>query len=53
MELNLPAITKTDIMHCVFNPTEKNRLIVVFRWNLLKVDYENPNDVIDLEDLYV
>lgn len=53
MELNCPALTKTDIMHCVFNPTEKTRLIVVFRWNLLKVDYSEPEEVIHLEDLYV
>jgi|AntAceMinimDraft_5_1070358.scaffolds.fasta_scaffold00173_33 hypothetical protein len=53
LELDTPAITKTDIMHSVSNPTNNTRLIVVLRWNLSEIDYSEPEDVIDLEDLYV
>lgn len=53
LELDVPAITKTDIMHSVSNPTNNTRLIVVLRWNLSEIDYSEPEDVIDLEDLYV
>jgi len=28
-------------------------LIVAFRWGLENIDYSEPDDVIDLEDLYV
>jgi hypothetical protein len=53
MELDVPAITKTDIMHSVTNPTNNTRLIAVLRWDLEEIDYLEPEDVINLEDLYV
>ena len=53
MELDVPAITKTDIMHSVTNPTNNTRLIAVLRWDLSEIDYSEPEDVIDLKDLYV
>ena len=53
MELDVPAITKTDIMHSVSNPTNNTRLIAVLRWDLSEIDYSEPEDVIDLKDLYV
>ena len=53
MELDVPAITKTDIMHSVSNPTNNTRLIAVLRWDLSEIDYSEPDDVIDLKDLYV
>lgn len=53
LEMLTPAIVKTDIMHSAFNPNETGRLIVAFRWGLENIDYSEPEDVIDLEDLYV
>jgi len=53
LEMLTPAIVKTDIMHSAFNPNETGRLIVAFRWGLENIDYSEPDDVIDLEDLYV
>lgn len=52
LELDTPAITKTDIMHSVKNPNDTFRLIVVFRWSVNYCFYNNPNEVINLEDLY-
>ena len=53
LEMLTPAIVKTDIMHSAFNPNKTGRLIVAFRWGLENIDYSEPEDVIDLEDLYV
>jgi hypothetical protein len=51
LELTTPCITKTDIIHSVHNPTDKTRLIVVLRWDLYDISYNEPEDVINLEGL--
>jgi hypothetical protein len=53
LELNVPAVTKTDIMHSVFNPTNNIRLVAVFRWGLSKIDYSEIEEVLNIEDLIV
>jgi hypothetical protein len=53
LELDVPAVTKTDVMHSVFNPTNKTRLVAVFRWGLSNIDYSEIEDVLNIGDLIV
>jgi hypothetical protein len=53
LELNVPAVTKTDIMHSVFNPTDQTRLVAVFRWGLSFIDYSEIEDVLNIGDLVI
>jgi hypothetical protein len=53
LELSIPAVTKTDEMHSVFNPTNKTRLVAVFRWGLLNIDYSEIEDVLNIDDLII
>jgi hypothetical protein len=53
LELTTPAVTKTDVMHSVYNPTDKVRLVAVFRWKLSNIDYTEIEDVLNIEELIV
>lgn len=49
LELDSPAFIKTDIMHAVYNYTDKHRLNVVFRWKLRNINYSEPDQVIEVD----
>jgi hypothetical protein len=53
LELSSPAVTKTDVMHSVFNPTGKTRLVAVFRWGLSNIDYSEIDEVLNIDNLIV